>query len=96
MSRFLCAFADSDTDSVPFVLVGNKCDLDSEREVPKEKGEELARELGCKFMESSAKTKINVAEAFHELVREIKRFRKENGQGEEKSSEKKKRKCTIL
>ena len=35
-----------DTDRVPFVLVGNKCDLVSEREVPKEKGEELSRELG--------------------------------------------------
>jgi GTPase KRas protein len=47
-----------DAEKVPFVLVGNKCDLESEREVPKEKGEELARELGCKFMESSAKTKV--------------------------------------
>jgi len=84
-----------DAEKVPFVLVGNKCDLESEREVPKEKGEELAREIGCKFMESSAKTKVNVAEAFHELVREIKRWRKESGK-EEGTEEKKKRRCLLL
>eukprot|EP01115_Flamella_aegyptia_P005861 TRINITY_DN2465_c0_g1_i2.p1 TRINITY_DN2465_c0_g1~~TRINITY_DN2465_c0_g1_i2.p1 ORF type:complete len:192 (-),score=62.21 TRINITY_DN2465_c0_g1_i2:211-786(-) len=79
-----------DTEKVPFVLVGNKCDLVSEREVPKEKGEELARELGCKFMECSAKTKINVTEAFHELVREIKRYKKENNLVENAPNTKKK------
>jgi len=87
-----------DLDKVPFVLVGNKCDLESEREVPKEKGEEFAKEIQCKFMESSAKTKVNVTEAFHELVREIKRWRLTHGKPEEKEKEKKKAKksCLIL
>lgn len=39
-----------DAEKVPFVLVGNKCDLVSEREVPREKGEELAREIGKSFI----------------------------------------------
>jgi GTPase KRas protein len=83
---------------VPFVLVGNKCDLESEREVPKEKGEELAKEIGCQFMESSAKTKVNVTEGFHELVREIKKWRKEFGKPEDKEKEttKKKSKCRLF
>lgn len=51
-----------DAERVPFVLVGNKCDLEQEREVAKEKGEALAKEINCKFMESSAKTKVNVSE----------------------------------
>jgi len=83
-------------EKVPFVLVGNKCDLESDREVPKEKGEELAKEIGCQFMESSAKTKVNVTEAFHELVREIKKWRKEYGKAADKEKAKPKKKCLIL
>jgi len=65
-----------DLDRVPFVLVGNKCDQEPDRQVPRQQGEELAKKLSCKFMESSAKTKVNVHEAFHALVREIKEFKK--------------------
>lgn len=59
-------------------------------------GEELAREIGCKFMESSAKLRINVAEAFYELVREIRRWRKEYGIEDEEKKQKKKKGCMIL
>lgn len=64
-----------DSENVPFVLVGNKSDLEDEREVSYEKGAQLAKDLNCPFLETSAKTKTNVVEAFETLVREIKRFR---------------------
>ncbi len=48
------------------VLVGNKCDLEN-REVSREKGEELAREWGCSFFETSAKDKINHEECFFQV-----------------------------
>lgn len=64
-----------DADSVPFVLVGNKADLEEDREVSTEKGQNLANDLKCPFMESSAKTRTNVVEAFEALVREIKAAR---------------------
>jgi len=67
-----------DTDTVPFVLVGNKCDLDNARSITKEQGEQLAGELKCKFLETSAKKRLNVNEAFNELVREVKAWRKKN------------------
>jgi len=60
-----------DADKVPMSLVGNKCDLDSERMVSRPDGEDLARQFGCPFFEASAKARINVEEAFYELVREI-------------------------
>jgi len=41
-------------DDVPFVLVGNKCDLESDRVISYEKGESLGKDLGCCFLESSA------------------------------------------
>lgn len=49
-----------DTDDVPMVLVGNKCDLEDERVVGKDQGVNLARQFNCAFMESSAKAKIFV------------------------------------
>ena len=57
---------------VPILLVGNKCDLPLDlREVSFQEGAALARELGCGFMETSAKGDTNVDEAFHYLVRAI-------------------------
>ncbi|KFR13968.1 Ras-related protein Rap-1A, partial [Opisthocomus hoazin] len=47
-----------DTEDVPMILVGNKC-----RVVGKEQGQNLARQwCNCAFLESSAKSKINVNE----------------------------------
>lgn len=51
-----------DTDDVPMVLVGNKCDLEDERVVGKELGKSLAGQFNCAFMETSAKAKVNVNE----------------------------------
>jgi len=65
----------------PMVIVGNKCDLDDQREVTKDEGEELAKTIGCPFFETSAKTRINVEECFMECVREIRKRREEAGGG---------------
>ena len=44
------------------ILVGNKCDLEDERVVGKDQGSNLARQFNCAFLETSAKSKINVNE----------------------------------
>uniref|UniRef100_A0A8C9SPH6 Small monomeric GTPase n=2 Tax=Scleropages formosus TaxID=113540 RepID=A0A8C9SPH6_SCLFO len=81
-----------DTEDVPMILVGNKCDLDEERVVGKEQGQNLARQWNnCAFLESSAKSKINVNEIFYDLVRQINRKTPV-----EKKKTKKKSTCTIL
>ncbi|KAJ3282765.1 Ras GTPase, partial [Borealophlyctis nickersoniae] len=59
-----------DKDYYPIIIVANKCDLESERQVSTHEGRELARSFGCRFIETSAKQKINVDEAFYSLVRE--------------------------
>jgi len=66
-----------DKDYFPIIVVGNKCDLEGERQVSKQEGEALARSFGCKFIETSAKSRINVDNAFYDLVREIRRYNKE-------------------
>lgn len=59
-----------------FVLVGNKCDKTYEREVSREEGAAMARQFGCEFLETSAKTAQNVERLFTDLVRTL-RYHKE-------------------
>ena len=60
-----------DADKVPMILVGNKCDLADQRVVTYQQGVECANEFGCSYIESSAKTRVNVDMIFHNLIREI-------------------------
>jgi len=88
-----------DEDKVPMVLAGNKCDLDNERQVTKAQGEELAKSFGCPFFETSAKARINVEEAFYQLVREIRNMNAPAATGKggkSKDSGKKKSGCSLL
>lgn len=92
------------------MLVGNKADRSTEREVSAQEGRSLAQELGCLFTESSAKTCQNVELAFYEVVRQIRRQREgekeqlsgksksRNGRGKSKNGRGSGKgvKCTIL
>nr|CAG8517506.1 12856_t:CDS:2 [Entrophospora candida] len=61
------------SEGVNKILIGNKCDWAEKREIKKEQGQELADELGIDFLETSAKSSINVEEAFFTLARAIKK-----------------------
>ena len=58
-----------------FILVGNKSDRTSEREVSREEGTSLAHQFGCEFLETSAKTAQNVERLFMTLVRSLRQTR---------------------
>ncbi|KAJ7907043.1 ras protein [Mycena leptocephala] len=84
-------------DSV-VILAGNKCDQEYERAVRRAEGAELARQLGCEFLETSAKTAQNVERVFTSVVRALRR-KEDVGSSAIPNDDglpKRKRKCIIL
>ena len=48
------------THTAALCVVGNKCDLTGEREVPKDRGEAFAHQLGALFTETSAAENMGI------------------------------------
>eukprot|EP00118_Oscarella_pearsei_P025924 m.309050 g.309050 ORF g.309050 m.309050 type:complete len:218 (+) comp45379_c0_seq1:176-829(+) len=61
-----------DEDELPMVIVGNKKDLESTRRVPFNDIVAYCRSIHCPFIETSAKTGLNITEAFQLLMEQIK------------------------
>ncbi|KAK9530733.1 hypothetical protein VZT92_012221 [Zoarces viviparus] len=57
---------------VVVMLLGNKVDSTHDRMVKREEGEKLAKEFGVPFMETSAKSGLNVELAFTAVAKELK------------------------
>ncbi|CAO3666177.1 unnamed protein product [Rhizopus stolonifer] len=91
-------FRVKDVDNVPMMLVGNKCDKVTEREVTREEGAAMAKQLDCDFIETSAKTCVNVERSFYQVVKAIRAQRDGLNPGGPKGKNKKekKSKCLIL
>lgn len=53
------------------IVAGNKCDLQSQRQITAKDGLEWARRRKCGFMETSAREMVNIEETFALLVRRV-------------------------
>ncbi|GLH08740.1 Ras-like protein 1 [Gryllus bimaculatus] len=87
-------------ENIPFLLVGNKSDLDEKRKVTLAEANSRAQQWNVPYVETSAKTRENVDKVFYDLMREIRSRKMEdnktnNGRGRDKSK-RKKLKCVIL
>ncbi|KAJ6484977.1 P-loop containing nucleoside triphosphate hydrolase protein [Mycena vitilis] len=76
--------------NIPCVIVGSKVDLDKSRQVKPEEGQKLAKDNDAAFVETSAKTNINVGKVFEQCLSEIEK-RTPNNQAEPPAS-----KCVIM
>ncbi|XP_033211518.1 ras-like protein 1 [Belonocnema kinseyi] len=89
-----------DAEEVPMVLVGNKCDLQNSWTVNMAQAREIARQCGIPFVETSAKTRMGVDDAFYTLVREIRNDKEHRGKERKRtragSSGRRRPKCCIL
>ncbi|XP_035782047.1 ras-related protein Ral-a-like [Anopheles albimanus] len=87
-------------ESIPFLLVGNKCDMSNKRKVPLAECQARARQWGVPYLETSAKTRENVDKVFFDLMREIRSRKTEdskpsNGRVKD-NSKRRKIKCALL
>uniref|UniRef100_W8APQ0 Ras-like protein 2 n=1 Tax=Ceratitis capitata TaxID=7213 RepID=W8APQ0_CERCA len=86
-----------DRDEFPMLMVGNKCDLEQHRQVSLDEAQTVSRNLMIPYIECSAKLRVNVDQAFHELVRIVRKFQlAERPFLEESYNRKSKRKCCVL
>lgn len=56
---------------LPLILLGNKFDLEDQRQVSKEEGEKFAKENNINFLEVSAKDGINIKESIYSIAKDI-------------------------
>uniref|UniRef100_A0A8W8MBS6 small monomeric GTPase n=2 Tax=Magallana gigas TaxID=29159 RepID=A0A8W8MBS6_MAGGI len=69
-------------DTIPFLLVGNKADLEDKRYVSVEEAQERAKQWSVPYVETSAKTRANVDKVFYDLMRTIRDKKAANAPGD--------------
>lgn len=85
-----------DVESYPAIILGNKCDLESERKVSFQDGIDVSKKFDSPFFETSAKTRVNVDEAFFGLVKQIRCFEETKKQITPAKEPSSKCKCVLL
>mmetsp|Transcript_14055 Transcript_14055/g.15537 ORF Transcript_14055/g.15537 Transcript_14055/m.15537 type:complete len:84 (+) Transcript_14055:448-699(+) len=71
LHEHVLAIKDKESDELPFVMAGNKCDLVKAREVETETAVALATKLNVPHFEVSAKTRLHVIDTFESIIREM-------------------------
>lgn len=59
------------SEKIPILLIGNKCDLEDERQVQKQEGIDLSQRMNVNFFEVSAKNNIRIEEIFQDIAETI-------------------------
>jgi len=71
VDRWLTELRDHADSNIVIMLVGNKCDLRPQRQVPTEDASAFAEKNGLSFIETSALDSTNVELAFQKILTEI-------------------------
>ncbi len=59
IKNYVKQIKNNNMEKLPMILVGNKCDLENERQVTKQKAQEYANSIGAHYIECSALTDVN-------------------------------------
>jgi len=84
------------SEHLPVVLVGNKIDLLEERTISTLKGQDLGARWKIPFVETSARTRINVDEAFGALVKRVMENDRKSVELKRAGALQRRRKCLVM
>ncbi|XP_065202428.1 ras-like protein 2 [Planococcus citri] len=85
-----------DRDEFPMLMVGNKADLENQRMVSVTEAQQLSQQLRIPYVECSAKVRMNVDQAFYELVRIVRKFQLSERPPIKPIYKSSKKKCCLL
>ena len=71
VDRWISEVLNSGDKNMTMLLIGNECDLDNQRQVTKEQGEEKAKAFKVAFLETSASSGENLDVAFEMIMKEV-------------------------
>lgn len=69
--KWISSIKENTFSNMPIILIGNKCDLEANRQVPFSNLKDYAEELRIEFFEGSAKEDVNVINSFQSLAKLI-------------------------
>ena len=71
VDRWIKEVRDASERNIVLMLIGNKSDLESQRQVTKEQGEAKGKAFDCAFLETSALNGNNLDKAFDLMIKEV-------------------------
>ena len=71
VENWISQIKEESSPNVIIYIVGNKIDMENERKVTTEEGKKIADDYKLPFIETSAKSDININETFEDLVERI-------------------------
>ena len=71
ISKWMRKIEENANEDVEKILVANKCDLESQRQITRERGEMLAKNHDIRHVETSALSSENIEQAFTLLTQDI-------------------------
>lgn len=74
IQKWISMIESHSNENVKIFLIGNKCDLVSEKIIERSKGKQIAERHKCLFFETSAKLNINIKETFETVAYELMTF----------------------
>ena len=79
VTTWLQSISEHTHDSVPRILVGNKCDLEDQRTTEKDKARELAKQNKIHFYETSAKTAAGLDDCMTDIFEQAYAYKFKKG-----------------
>jgi Ras-related protein Rab-10 len=71
IGKWLRNIEENANEDVVKMIIGNKCDMEDKRVITADRGQEVGKHHAIPFIETSARTNVNITRAFHDITLRI-------------------------